>query len=100
MSYAVAVAYLAFIFLGNKWMKTREAWDLKALLAGWNLFLAASRRGGGWAAWGLKGNGKSCFDAGEPSEVFSLIGAARTVPQLLGAWHQYGFSYTVALAHT
>ena len=70
MSYAAAVAYLAFIFLGNKWMKTREAWDLKALLAGWNLFLA----------------------------VFSLIGAARTVPQLLGAWHQYGFSYTVALA--
>ena len=39
-SYLAAVLYLAFIFMGKELMKHRQPWELKGLLALWNLFLA------------------------------------------------------------
>eukprot|EP00440_Ansanella_granifera_P000526 gb/GFBE01000571.1/.p1 GENE.gb/GFBE01000571.1/~~gb/GFBE01000571.1/.p1 ORF type:complete len:332 (+),score=56.89 gb/GFBE01000571.1/:1-996(+) len=66
-SYIAAALYLVLINIGPAVMKDRPAWNLKTSLALWNLFLA----------------------------VFSLIGALRAVPQLLGSLHNFGFVYTV-----
>ena len=58
-SIVVGFAYLALVYFGVKLMKNRKAFDLKAPLAIWNLFLA----------------------------VFSFIGTARLLPHLLfGLW--------------
>ena len=54
-----AVVYLISVFVGQKLMKDRKAFDLKGILAVWNLILA----------------------------VFSIIGTARLLPHFLyGAW--------------
>eukprot|EP00930_Biecheleria_cincta_P033480 TRINITY_DN23208_c0_g1_i1.p1 TRINITY_DN23208_c0_g1~~TRINITY_DN23208_c0_g1_i1.p1 ORF type:complete len:353 (+),score=36.60 TRINITY_DN23208_c0_g1_i1:24-1061(+) len=70
VSYLASALYLVFINVGPMMMKDRKAFDLKIPLALWNLFLA----------------------------VFSFIGAVRTVPALLGALNNFGFTYTLCRA--
>mmetsp|Transcript_28627 Transcript_28627/g.62286 ORF Transcript_28627/g.62286 Transcript_28627/m.62286 type:complete len:373 (-) Transcript_28627:213-1331(-) len=67
LSYTVAVLYVIAVKFGQRFMKDRQAWDLKGPLAAWNLFLA----------------------------VYSFIGVVRVVPHLLGVLYVYGFDYTL-----
>jgi hypothetical protein len=55
LSLVASALYLIFVFVGQRAMKNKKAFDLKGLLAAWNLFLA----------------------------VFSIIGTARLVPHVL-----------------
>lgn len=70
MSYFASSCYLAGLWIGTSCMKDKPPYELRALLAMWNLFLA----------------------------VFSLLGMLRTVPHLLALLNNFGFEYTVCRA--
>ncbi|CAE8678033.1 unnamed protein product [Polarella glacialis] len=72
LSIVVSGLYLVLLSAGTAWMKDKEAFNLKAPLAVWNLFLA----------------------------VFSFCGMVRTVPHLIAMGSEYGFMYTVCRAAT
>lgn len=63
---AVSV-YLLMCYFGKKWMKDREAYDLRTPLKYWNLVLA----------------------------IFSFIGMVRIVPQLLALVYNWGFESSI-----
>lgn len=62
--------YIAMIYFGPKYMKDREAWNLRGSLAAWNLFLS----------------------------LFSFAGMIRTVPALLYNLYSYDFADTICNA--
>eukprot|EP01029_Cantina_marsupialis_P019274 TRINITY_DN44793_c0_g1_i1.p1 TRINITY_DN44793_c0_g1~~TRINITY_DN44793_c0_g1_i1.p1 ORF type:complete len:281 (+),score=61.10 TRINITY_DN44793_c0_g1_i1:56-898(+) len=66
VSFVVAFAYVAAVFIGQRIMKNKEPLGLKRFLQAWNLLLA----------------------------VFSFFGAARTVPHLFLRLYTTGFQHT------
>uniref|UniRef100_A0A7S1LK28 Elongation of fatty acids protein n=1 Tax=Alexandrium catenella TaxID=2925 RepID=A0A7S1LK28_ALECA len=70
VSYVASSCYLVGLWAGTSSMRDRKPYDLKALLACWNLFLT----------------------------VFSFIGMVRTVPHLFLLWREFGVEYTVCRA--
>lgn len=64
---AMVVLYLTFCFFGRRLMKDRLPFDMRWMLAVWNLLLS----------------------------VFSLLGALHTAPYLLAALSENGLQYTV-----
>ncbi|CAG0879846.1 unnamed protein product [Cyprideis torosa] len=61
--------YMVFIFLGKHHMSTRPRFELRGPLVTWNICLA----------------------------LFSIFGAARTLPELLYALKTYGFYHSVCI---
>merc|ERR1719387_811676 len=66
-SYVATILYIILWQMGQKYMQSRPAFDLKGPLNAWNLFLA----------------------------VFSFIGSVRTLPHLLLNFSTFGFQYTL-----
>lgn len=62
--------YLLFIYTMKRYMKDRPRFDLRKPLVFWNIFLA----------------------------VFSLWGAARTVPEVLHVFNSFGFNFCVCFS--
>jgi len=63
-----SVIYVILIYLGQSWMKNRPAYNLRSCLTSWNVILA----------------------------LFSLVGFARTAPELWHVLHEpYGFYTSV-----
>ena len=60
--YLIAVIYLAGIYLGQRWMKSRQAYQLKQSLVLWNVILA----------------------------IFSVIGSLRTIPWFVSFVRTHG----------
>jgi elongation of very long chain fatty acids protein 6 len=68
LSIYASVIYVILIYLGQSWMKNRPAYNLRTCLTFWNVILA----------------------------LFSLIGFARTAPELWHVLHEpYGFYTSV-----
>lgn len=59
--------YMVLVFGGQVYMQSRPRYDLRRILAAWNVFLA----------------------------VFSIIGAIRTLPEMIHVLRKYGFQYSV-----
>ncbi|XP_076361904.1 very long chain fatty acid elongase 6-like isoform X2 [Tachypleus tridentatus] len=59
--------YMVLVFGGQVYMQSRPRYDLRRILAAWNVFLA----------------------------VFSIIGAMRTLPEMIHVLRKYGFQYSV-----
>mmetsp|Transcript_9193 Transcript_9193/g.20483 ORF Transcript_9193/g.20483 Transcript_9193/m.20483 type:complete len:347 (-) Transcript_9193:135-1175(-) len=70
LSYVASSLYLVGLWAGTNAMRERKPFDLKSLLAAWNLFLA----------------------------VFSFFGALRTLPHLFAMLQHGGFNYTLCRA--
>jgi len=70
LSYAGTALYLVSLWGGMEYMKNRKPFDLKGVLAVWNLALA----------------------------VFSFVGMIRVVPWLLVIWKTFGWRYTLCRA--
>lgn len=70
LAYVAVGLYLVGMWMGGNYMSERKPFDLKGPLNAWNLFLA----------------------------VFSLIGALRTVPHLLGTLSTFGIEHTLCRA--
>jgi len=65
VAFAVGLGYIAAVFLGQHFMRNREAVDTRRAVTFWNLFMA----------------------------VFSFVGACRTVPHLLLSGGMFGTDY-------
>lgn len=70
LSYVGSAVYLVCLYFGTKAMENRKPFDLKGLLAGWNLLLA----------------------------VFSFIGMIRCGLHFAMVLHKYGFEYSICRA--
>ncbi|CAF1665369.1 unnamed protein product [Adineta ricciae] len=66
-SIVLAIVYIALVFYGQEWMKTRERFELRRPLILWNAFLA----------------------------LFSAFGMIRCVPEMLYNLNKEGLEYTV-----
>lgn len=67
-----AVIYLAVVLCGQKYMKTRAAFDLKRPLALWSLSLA----------------------------LFSIVGTVRAaIPEMFNVWYKFGLRTTLCVEH-
>lgn len=60
--YIIAVVYLTSIYIGQKWMKNRQAYQLRTALIVWNVLLS----------------------------IFSIIGSLRTIPWFISFASTYG----------
>ncbi|XP_060525991.1 elongation of very long chain fatty acids protein 6-like [Cylas formicarius] len=61
--------YVLFIFLGQRWMKPKARFELRGPLTAWNMLLA----------------------------LFSIVGACRTVPELIHTLRYHGIYNTICL---
>ncbi|XP_076361195.1 very long chain fatty acid elongase 6-like isoform X1 [Tachypleus tridentatus] len=60
-------AYMVFVFGGQAYMQSRPRYELRRVLAAWNVFLAA----------------------------FSIIGTVRTLPEMIHVLREYGLQHSV-----
>uniref|UniRef100_T1IU17 Elongation of very long chain fatty acids protein n=1 Tax=Strigamia maritima TaxID=126957 RepID=T1IU17_STRMM len=67
LSFLFVTIYLILIYLGQRWMQTRPAYELRTTLAVWNWSLA----------------------------LFSIMGTSRILPQILNQVEEFGFEHTV-----
>uniref|UniRef100_T1IWJ1 Elongation of very long chain fatty acids protein n=1 Tax=Strigamia maritima TaxID=126957 RepID=T1IWJ1_STRMM len=67
LSFVYVFIYLLLIYLGQRWMQLRDAFELRTALALWSLSLA----------------------------VFSIFGTCRFLPQIMTEVHQHGFEFTM-----
>lgn len=69
-SFFFAAAYLAFVFIGPKWMAQRKPYELRGPLICWNIAIA----------------------------VFSTLGALRTIPEVIHVTRNIGLHHSVCVA--
>uniref|UniRef100_T1J202 Elongation of very long chain fatty acids protein n=1 Tax=Strigamia maritima TaxID=126957 RepID=T1J202_STRMM len=67
VTFLYVAIYLLLIYLGQRWMQKRHAFELRAALVVWNWSLA----------------------------LFSIFGVYRIFPEIIYEWQTYGFEYTV-----
>ncbi|XP_033738665.1 putative fatty acid elongation protein 3 [Pecten maximus] len=68
-SFIYSTVYVLVVFCGKKWMENRPRYDLRPYLATWSAILG----------------------------IFSIIGAIRTVPELITSVRDYGMEYSICV---
>ncbi|PAA52008.1 hypothetical protein BOX15_Mlig027938g2 [Macrostomum lignano] len=63
----ISAIYVALVFYGQRYMKNRPPFNLRPMLAAWSGILA----------------------------IFSIMGAYRTLPELIHTWQNYSFHHTI-----